>query len=120
MSLEQVKSLIKVFRTPLFLNLKRITKMELEITGTIIVGILVGLIANTMMKGKGFELVMNLLVGAIGAVVGGYIFNILGLHWEGFVGTLIVSVLGAVALLWVLSLFRGYRHNGKSGGQSNS
>ena len=75
------------------------------IIGSIIIGILAGFIAGKLMKEGGFGLIVNLIVGLIGAVLGGFIFDQLGVEFAGIIGTLIVSVVGAVVFLWILSLF---------------
>ena len=89
--------------------------MELGIIGSIIIGILAGFIAGQITKGRGFGLLINLIVGLIGAVLGGFIFGALGISVGGVPGTLLVSVIGAVVLLWILSFFGGRSRNNKSG-----
>jgi len=78
---------------------------EVSIFGAIIIGILAGWIAEQVM-GRTHGLVTNLAVGVIGAFLGGFIFNMLGLGFGGFSGSLIVSVIGAVVLLFLLSLVK--------------
>ena len=78
---------------------------EVSIFGAIIIGILAGWIAEQVM-GRNHGLVTNLAVGVIGAFLGGFIFNMLGLGFGGFSGSLIVSVIGAVVLLFLLSLVK--------------
>ena len=78
---------------------------EVSIFGAIIIGILAGWIAEQVM-GRNHGLVTNLAVGVIGAFLGGFIFNMLGLGFGGFWGSLIVSVIGAVVLLFLLSLVK--------------
>ncbi len=73
---------------------------------SIIIGILAGFIAGKIMKGRGFGLILNLIVGVIGGLLGGWIFTLLGLGVNGIVGNLAMSTVGAVALLWIISLFK--------------
>ncbi|MBP9481197.1 MAG: GlsB/YeaQ/YmgE family stress response membrane protein [Ignavibacterium sp.] len=84
--------------------------MELGIIGSIVIGILAGFIAGQITKGRGFGLIVNLIVGLIGAVLGGFLFNSLGIDSNGTLGMLVVSVIGAVVFLSVLSLFGGLRN----------
>lgn len=73
---------------------------------TIVIGVVAGAIAGWLMKGNGFGFFINLIVGLVGSVLGGWIYGILGITTGGVFGTLIMSVIGAVVLLWIISLFR--------------
>ncbi len=73
---------------------------------SIIIGVAAGAIAGWLMKGNGFGFIMNLIVGLIGSVLGGWIYGLLGITTGGIFGVLIMSVVGAVVLLWLISLFR--------------
>jgi uncharacterized membrane protein YeaQ/YmgE (transglycosylase-associated protein family) len=68
----------------------------------IAIGILAGFLAGTIMRGKGYGVLMDLLLGLIGAVVGGFAFGLLGLHGYGLVGQLVVATAGAVMLIWLV------------------
>lgn len=68
----------------------------------IVIGILAGWIAGTLMRGKGFGLLGNLIVGVIGSLLGSFIFGLLGLGAYGLIGRLVVAVVGAVILLWLI------------------
>ena len=71
----------------------------------ILIGLLAGFIAGKLMRGGGFGLVINLIVG----VVGGWLFGLVGIHTGGIIGSLITSVVGAVVLLWIVGLLsRGH------------
>ncbi len=78
----------------------------MEILWSIIIGILAGAIAGWIMKGSGFGMVVNLIIGLVGSVLGGWIYTLLGLSTTGILGSLLMSVIGAVVLLWIVSLFR--------------
>ena len=68
----------------------------------IAIGILAGFLAGQIMRGKGYGIVIDLLLGLIGSVVGGFVFGLLGLHGYGLVGQLVTATVGAVMLLWVV------------------
>jgi len=72
----------------------------------LIVGVVAGFLAGKIMKGKGFGLVGDLVVGVIGAWLGGWIFGMLGFLPVGIIGTLISATAGAVILLFVIRLFK--------------
>ncbi len=54
-------------------------------------------------------IILNIIVGIVGAWLGGYLFNYLGYSAvTGFnLYSLLVSVIGAIVLLWVVKLVRG-------------
>ena len=66
----------------------------------ILIGILAGYFAGKIMRGGGFGLLVNLLLGIIGGV-----FDLLGLAATGIIGSLITSVVGAILFLWIASFF---------------
>ena len=75
--------------------------------GVALIGVLAGYIAGKLMKGRGFGLFINLLLGIAGALLGGFLFNLLGIQIvDGLLGSLITAAAGAVLVLWVISLFR--------------
>ena len=57
----------------------------------ILIGILAGYFAGKIMRGGGFGLLVNLLLGIIGGVLGGWVFALLGLAATGIIGSLITS-----------------------------
>ncbi|HEY9551275.1 MAG TPA: GlsB/YeaQ/YmgE family stress response membrane protein [Prevotella sp.] len=74
--------------------------------GSILIGCLAGFIAGKLMKGGGFGCLWNLLLGIAGGVVGGWTFGLLGISWDGTLGTLGTAVIGAVLILWIASRFK--------------
>lgn len=78
----------------------------MEFIGFIIIGIIAGWLAEKLMK-RDHGLLTNLLVGVVGAFLGGFIARSLGIAiGDGFIGSLIIATLGAVLLLFVLGLIR--------------
>ena len=72
----------------------------------IIIGIVAGFVAGKLMRGGGFGLLVNLVVGIIGAVLGGRVFSFLGISTSGIIGSLVTATVGAIILLWIISLFQ--------------
>jgi len=73
----------------------------------ILIGIVSGFLAGKIMRGSGFGLIVNLLVGIAGAVIGGWVFGFLNISiGSGLIGSLITSLIGAIILLFVISLFK--------------
>jgi uncharacterized membrane protein YeaQ/YmgE (transglycosylase-associated protein family) len=72
----------------------------------LLIGVLAGWLGGLIMRGGGFGLWGNLLVGVIGAFLGGFVFDILGISTTGMVGSLITAVAGAVLLLFLVGLVK--------------
>jgi uncharacterized membrane protein YeaQ/YmgE (transglycosylase-associated protein family) len=72
----------------------------------LLIGICAGWLAGRIMKGGGFGLVGDLVVGVIGAFIGGYLFNMLGIAAGGIFGSLITATIGALVLLFLLRLIK--------------
>jgi uncharacterized membrane protein YeaQ/YmgE (transglycosylase-associated protein family) len=72
----------------------------------LLIGLVAGWLAGQLMKGRGFGLIGNLIVGVIGAFVGGFLFRILGLTAGGLIGSLVVAFVGAVVLLFIVGLMK--------------
>jgi uncharacterized membrane protein YeaQ/YmgE (transglycosylase-associated protein family) len=68
------------------------------------IGLVAGWLAGVLVKGRGFGILVDILVGIIGAELGGWIFGVLGLSAYGFVGAVIMAFIGAVVLLAVIKL----------------
>lgn len=73
----------------------------------LLVGLLAGAIAGLILRGKGYGFILNVVVGVIGAWFGNWLLGKLGLFvGDGLGGNLITAVIGSVALLVLLGLFR--------------
>ena len=71
----------------------------------IIVGIAAGWLAGQIVKGGGFGLVGDLVVGLVGALIGNWLLPRIGLSLGGgLLGEIITAVIGAVILLLILRL----------------
>jgi len=82
----------------------------MELLWFVIIGAIAGWLAGQFMKGNGFGLLGDIIVGVIGAFIGRYLFHALGMQLGGgLVGSLIVAFIGAVVLLFVVRLFTGRR-----------
>lgn len=70
------------------------------------IGTAAGWIAGLLTKGRGFGLIVNTLVGIVGAILGGLLFEQLGIITTGLLGTLVAAVVGAIVLLFVVRLIK--------------
>lgn len=65
------------------------------------VGLIAGWLAGQMMKGSGYGALGDVVVGLIGAVVGGFLFGLIVNSAEGFWGSVLVAFLGACVAIAV-------------------
>lgn len=72
----------------------------------IIIGILAGYLAGRIMRGKGYGVLMDLLLGIAGSILGGIVFGLLGLHSSGLVGQLVIATAGAVLVIYIVRRIR--------------
>jgi uncharacterized membrane protein YeaQ/YmgE (transglycosylase-associated protein family) len=75
--------------------------------GWIIIGLLAGWLAGTISRGRGFGCIVDVILGLIGAVLGGWIFTKLGITAYGFLGSLAAATVGAILLVAIARLFAG-------------
>jgi len=67
----------------------------------IVIGIVAGWLAGKLMRGRGYGALMDLLLGIVGSILGGFVFGMLGLYGAGLVGRLVVATAGAVLLIYI-------------------
>lgn len=81
----------------------------MDILTWLIVGLVAGVLASLVVGGVG--LVGDIIVGIIGAFVGGWIFRQLGVSapFDGLAGVIFTAFIGAVVLLFFLHLIAGRR-----------
>jgi uncharacterized membrane protein YeaQ/YmgE (transglycosylase-associated protein family) len=73
----------------------------------ILIGLAAGWLAGQLVKGGGFGMLGDIIVGIIGALLGGFLFSAFGLSsGGGLLGSLIVATIGAVVLLFGLRLIK--------------
>ena len=74
----------------------------MELLWFILIGLAAGWLAGQFMRG-GYGVLGDLLLGVVGAVIGGYLFHQLGLSaGGGLIGALIVATIGAVIVLFLV------------------
>ena len=75
--------------------------------GAIIIGILAGWLAGKLMRGSGYGILGDLVLGLIGGVVGGWLFSALNVPGpNGAIGALVVATIGAVILVFIAHTIR--------------
>lgn len=77
------------------------------VIGWIIVGLIAGWLAGVVSRGRGFGCIANVILGLVGAVLGGWIFIKLGIFGGGLLYSIAAATLGAVVLVSIARLFAG-------------
>src|SRR5205823_10308494 len=78
----------------------------MELLWFLLIGLAAGWLAGQIMKGGGFGLAGDLIVGVIGAFLGGFLFSLLGIYTSGPIGSLITATVGAILLIVLLRFIR--------------
>jgi len=82
--------------------------------GWLLVGLIAGFLASAVVRARGLGCIGNIVVGLLGAVIGGYLASLL--NFTGtyhFWGTVLISFIGAVILLIILGALTGGRSRSK-------
>jgi len=81
----------------------------MEILTWLIIGLVAGVLASLIVGGSGYGLIGDIVIGIIGAFLGGFVFRQAGWEapWGGLAGSIFVAFIGAVILLVILHLIRG-------------
>ena len=83
----------------------------MSIVGWLVLGLIAGFIASKLYAGTGQGAVLDIVLGIVGAVVGGFLFSLIGAApVTGFnLYSMFVAVVGAVVVLWLYHTVAGRR-----------
>jgi len=83
----------------------------MSIIAWIVLGLIAGFIASKIMNRQGAGIVLDIILGIVGAIVGGYIFEKFGeAPVTGFnLYSLLVAIVGAIIVLWLSHIIFGRR-----------
>jgi uncharacterized membrane protein YeaQ/YmgE (transglycosylase-associated protein family) len=83
----------------------------MSVIGWIVLGLIAGFLASKIVNRAGEGMLMDIVLGVVGAVVGGLIFNFFGASGvTGFnIWSLIVAIIGSIVVLWLYHTFTGRR-----------
>jgi uncharacterized membrane protein YeaQ/YmgE (transglycosylase-associated protein family) len=73
----------------------------------VIIGLIAGWLAGKVSRGRGFGCIANILLGLVGAILGGWIFMKLGIFGDSLLYSIAAATLGAVILVAIARLFSG-------------
>lgn len=72
----------------------------------LLIGLAAGWLAGRILRGKGFGIIANLVIGVVGSFLGGIVFGILGFRSYGIIAELIVAVVGAILLIFIAGMIK--------------
>jgi len=74
----------------------------------LIVGLIAGVLASLVMGGTGYGIIGDIIIGIVGAFIGGWLFSAMGVAVPigGIAGTILVAFIGAVVLLFIIRLVK--------------
>ena len=74
-------------------------------------GLVAGVLASLVMGGTGYGIIGDIIIGIVGAFIGGWLFRQLGVTspMGGLAGVIFVAFIGAIVLIFILRLIRGGR-----------
>jgi uncharacterized membrane protein YeaQ/YmgE (transglycosylase-associated protein family) len=74
----------------------------MHIVWFLLVGLIAGWLAGKVTKGSGFGVLGDIVIGVIGAFIGGFLFRLVGFSAGGTIGSVIVATIGAVILVLLM------------------
>jgi uncharacterized membrane protein YeaQ/YmgE (transglycosylase-associated protein family) len=75
------------------------------VIGWIIVGLVAGYLAGRVTRGSGYGLLGDIVLGLVGAVIGGFLFGQIVTGIPGLMGSIVIAFLGACMLIWLVRRF---------------
>jgi len=78
----------------------------MEFVWFILIGLVAGWLAGVIMKGGGYGVVGDIVVGVVGALIGGWLFTRMGGTSVGLLGAIVVATVGAIILIFLLRLVK--------------
>lgn len=79
----------------------------MEFVWFILIGLVAGWLAGKLMRGKGFGVIGDIVIGIVGALLGVFLFRWVGIQiGGGLLGGLIIATIGAVVLLFLIRLIK--------------
>jgi uncharacterized membrane protein YeaQ/YmgE (transglycosylase-associated protein family) len=73
----------------------------------VLIGLIAGWLAGTLSRGHGFGCLADIVLGMVGAIIGGWIFTKLGIFGGGILFSIAAATVGAILLVAVARIFSG-------------
>lgn len=72
----------------------------------LLIGLIAGWLAGRILRGNGFGIIVNLVIGVVGSFLGGIVFGLLGFRSYGLIAELIVATIGAILLIFLAGIIK--------------
>jgi len=73
-----------------------------SLIGFLLIGLVAGWLASRITGGRELSAVNYMIVGALGSIVGGILFRLVGLGAVNLIGSLLTATVGAIVVIWLL------------------
>ena len=84
-----------------------VVRWQQSLIGWLLVGLIAGWLAGKLSRGRGYGCLTDIILGVLGAFIGGWIFGKLGIFGGGFIYSLAAATVGAVVLVGIVHLLGG-------------
>jgi uncharacterized membrane protein YeaQ/YmgE (transglycosylase-associated protein family) len=78
----------------------------MHVIAALLIGLIAGWLTGKLMRGRGYGLFADILLGLVGAVIGSRIFAAFGIVVSGELERLAMALVGAIVLVGVVHMFR--------------
>jgi uncharacterized membrane protein YeaQ/YmgE (transglycosylase-associated protein family) len=78
----------------------------MEFVWFLLIGLVAGWLAGLLVKGGGFGIIGDVIVGVLGAFIGGFLFRLLVVTAGGLIGSLVVATIGAIVLIVIVRMVK--------------
>ena len=72
----------------------------------LLIGLIAGWLAGVIMKGSGYGVIGDIIIGIVGSFIGGHVLGWLGVATYGLIGSLLTALLGAIILIFIVRLIK--------------
>ena len=91
----------------LFFREEVVIYWQRSLIGWLIIGLIAGWLAGKLSRGRGYGCITDIVLGILGAFLGGWIFSKIGIFGGGFIYSLAAATVGAVILVSIVHLIAG-------------
>lgn len=74
----------------------------MSIVWFLLTGLIVGWLAGVLIRGRGYGVVADIVIGILGGILGGFLFGVVGVFPSSTLGDILMSLIGAIVLLAIV------------------
>ena len=72
----------------------------------LLIGLIAGWLAGKIMRGSGYGIIGDMVIGIVGALIGGHVMGWLGFSPGGLLGRIVTALVGAMILIFLIRLVK--------------